>query len=215
MLLSQLFLWKFSLKAPSSNHYDPKWTEHLDYMWGNVLVENVWCFPALNFPNTRWWMKMASSQCWSFISALQVLPPPVLPLPAPVTPHPGGPHLQLRGHPDELPRVFCDSLAAHQGGSAEAVQGAARPAGKLRPLFLVARVDFEGSVTASGLTRQGTKSAPWASSEHFNQRQECVNTFASWFGYMPLVHSQLRLDPVLFKDQVSVFRKKYKDLERI
>ncbi|XP_011479447.1 exostosin-1c [Oryzias latipes] len=62
---------------------------------------------------------------------------------------------------------------------------------------------------------QGTKSAPWASSEHFNQRQECVNTFASWFGYMPLVHSQLRLDPVLFKDQVSVFRKKYKDLERI
>lgn len=31
---------------------------------------------------------------------------------------------------------------------------------------------------------------------------------------MPLVHSQFRLDPVLFKDQVSVLRKKYKDLER-
>ncbi|KAM4630664.1 exostosin-1c isoform 1-T2 [Polymixia lowei] len=61
---------------------------------------------------------------------------------------------------------------------------------------------------------QGTKSAPWANPEHFNQRQECVNTFASWFGYMPLVHSQFRLDPVLFKDQVSVLRKKYKDLER-
>lgn len=38
--------------------------------------------------------------------------------------------------------------------------------------------------------------------------------FANWFGYMPLVHSQFRLDPVLFKDQVSVLRKKYKDLER-
>uniref|UniRef100_A0A3Q3JNV6 Exostosin GT47 domain-containing protein n=1 Tax=Monopterus albus TaxID=43700 RepID=A0A3Q3JNV6_MONAL len=61
---------------------------------------------------------------------------------------------------------------------------------------------------------QGTKSVPWANPEHFNQRQECVNTFASWFGYMPLVHSQFRLDPVLFKDQVSVLRKKYKDLER-
>ncbi|CAL8299393.1 unnamed protein product [Lota lota] len=61
---------------------------------------------------------------------------------------------------------------------------------------------------------QGTKSAPWVNPEHFNQRQECINTFASWFGYMPLVHSQLRLDPVLFKDQVSVLRKKYKDLER-
>ncbi|XP_030267687.1 exostosin-1c [Sparus aurata] len=61
---------------------------------------------------------------------------------------------------------------------------------------------------------QGTKSVPWANPEHFNQRQECVNTFANWFGYMPLVHSQFRLDPVLFKDQVSVLRKKYKDLEK-
>uniref|UniRef100_A0AAQ4S292 Exostosin glycosyltransferase 1 n=1 Tax=Gasterosteus aculeatus aculeatus TaxID=481459 RepID=A0AAQ4S292_GASAC len=61
---------------------------------------------------------------------------------------------------------------------------------------------------------QSTKSVPWANPEHFNQRQECVNTFANWFGYMPLVHSQFRLDPVLFKDQVSVLRKKYKDLER-
>ncbi|KAI7798859.1 exostosin-1c, partial [Triplophysa rosa] len=62
---------------------------------------------------------------------------------------------------------------------------------------------------------QGSKTAPWANPEHFTQRQECVNTFASWFGYMPLVHSQFRLDPVLFKDHVSVFRKKYKDLERV
>lgn len=61
---------------------------------------------------------------------------------------------------------------------------------------------------------QGAKSVPWANPEHFNQRQECVNAFANWFGYMPLVHSQFRLDPVLFKDQVSVLRKKYKDLER-
>uniref|UniRef100_A0A3Q2D6X4 Exostosin-1c-like n=1 Tax=Cyprinodon variegatus TaxID=28743 RepID=A0A3Q2D6X4_CYPVA len=64
------------------------------------------------------------------------------------------------------------------------------------------------------LPPQGVNSAPWAHPEHFAQRQDCVNAFASWFGYMPLVHSQLRLDPVLFKDQVSVFRKRYKDLER-
>ncbi|XP_030645030.1 exostosin-1c [Chanos chanos] len=61
---------------------------------------------------------------------------------------------------------------------------------------------------------QSTKTAPWANPEHFSQRQECVNAFASWFGYMPLVHSQFRLDPVLFKDHVSVLRKRYKDLER-
>uniref|UniRef100_A0A8C6ZCW0 Exostosin like glycosyltransferase 1 n=1 Tax=Nothoprocta perdicaria TaxID=30464 RepID=A0A8C6ZCW0_NOTPE len=35
-----------------------------------------------------------------------------------------------------------------------------------------------------------------------------------WFGYMPLVSSQLRLDPVLFKDQVSILRKKYRHLEK-
>ncbi|XP_026558352.1 exostosin-like 1 [Pseudonaja textilis] len=56
--------------------------------------------------------------------------------------------------------------------------------------------------------------APSNSSLHFAQRQECVNRFAAWFGYMPLVHSQFRLDPVLFKDQVSVLRKKYRQLER-
>uniref|UniRef100_A0A8C3XN30 Exostosin GT47 domain-containing protein n=1 Tax=Chelydra serpentina TaxID=8475 RepID=A0A8C3XN30_CHESE len=48
----------------------------------------------------------------------------------------------------------------------------------------------------------------------FSQRQDCLNQFAAWFGYMPLVHSQLRLDPVLFKDQVSVLRKKYRHLEK-
>ncbi|XP_027720614.1 exostosin-like 1 isoform X3 [Vombatus ursinus] len=47
------------------------------------------------------------------------------------------------------------------------------------------------------------------------QLKNCINRFASWFGRMPLVHSQLRLDPVLFKDQVSVLRKKYRHLERL
>ncbi|XP_056651482.1 exostosin-like 1 isoform X2 [Monodelphis domestica] len=45
--------------------------------------------------------------------------------------------------------------------------------------------------------------------------RDCISKFASWFGHMPLVHSQLRLDPVLFKDQVSVLRKKYRHLERL
>uniref|UniRef100_A0A8C0F814 EXT1C protein n=1 Tax=Bubo bubo TaxID=30461 RepID=A0A8C0F814_BUBBB len=43
---------------------------------------------------------------------------------------------------------------------------------------------------------------------------DCLNQLADWFGYMPLVSSQLRLDPVLFKDQVSVLRKKYPRLEK-
>ncbi|NXA44265.1 EXT1B protein, partial [Eudromia elegans] len=43
---------------------------------------------------------------------------------------------------------------------------------------------------------------------------DCLDPLARWFGYMPLVSSQLRLDPVLFKDQVSVLRKKYPRLEK-
>ncbi|OWK54110.1 Exostosin-1c [Lonchura striata] len=53
-----------------------------------------------------------------------------------------------------------------------------------------------------------------AGPRRFSQRQDCLNQLADWFGYMPLVSSQLRLDPVLFKDQVSVLRKKYPSLER-
>ncbi|NXV96672.1 EXT1C protein, partial [Calonectris borealis] len=59
---------------------------------------------------------------------------------------------------------------------------------------------------------KGTAGA--AGSRCFSQRQDCLNQLVDWFGYMPLVPSQLRLDPVLFKDQVSVLRKKYPRLEK-
>ncbi|NXL89308.1 EXT1C protein, partial [Alectura lathami] len=51
-------------------------------------------------------------------------------------------------------------------------------------------------------------------SRRSSQQQDCLNQLADWFGSMPLVSSQLRLDPVLFKDQVSVLRKKYRQLEK-
>lgn len=62
---------------------------------------------------------------------------------------------------------------------------------------------------------QTSRASRWADPDHFAQRQTCMNKFASWFGSMPLVHSQMRLDPVLFKDQVSILRKKYRDIERL
>ncbi|KAI7806337.1 Exostosin-1a [Triplophysa rosa] len=62
---------------------------------------------------------------------------------------------------------------------------------------------------------QTSRASRWADPDHFAQRQTCMNTFASWFGTMPLVHSQMRLDPVLFKDQVSILRKKFRDIERL
>ena len=45
--------------------------------------------------------------------------------------------------------------------------------------------------------------------------QVCVNVFTAGFGYMPLVRSQVRLDPVLFKDPVSNLRKKYRKIELV
>ncbi|KAM5247127.1 exostosin-like 1 isoform 2-T2 [Ctenodactylus gundi] len=44
--------------------------------------------------------------------------------------------------------------------------------------------------------------------------QNCINQMALQFGHMPLISSRLRLDPVLFKDPVSVQRKKYRSLEK-
>jgi glucuronyl/N-acetylglucosaminyl transferase EXT1 len=53
--------------------------------------------------------------------------------------------------------------------------------------------------------------------DRFVQRQNCVATFSSAevFGYMPLVRSVVRHDPVLFKDNVSNKRKKYKQIETV
>ena len=46
-----------------------------------------------------------------------------------------------------------------------------------------------------------------------SQRQACTNAFTSIFGTMPLHYSMLRMDPSLFKDNVSILRKQYRKLE--
>ncbi|KAJ1531647.1 hypothetical protein ONE63_000318 [Megalurothrips usitatus] len=61
----------------------------------------------------------------------------------------------------------------------------------------------------------GGARSPWNDPDHFIQRQTCLNTFAAVFGYMPLLRSNMRLDPVLFKDPVSNMRKKYRQMELV
>ncbi|XP_016337984.1 exostosin-1 [Sinocyclocheilus anshuiensis] len=81
---------------------------------------------------------------------------------------------------------------------------------KLSPIKVTQKKQYKET-----MMQQGSKASRWADPDHFAQRQSCMNSFTSWFGFMPLLHSQLRLDPVLFKDQVSILRKKYRDIERL
>ena len=43
----------------------------------------------------------------------------------------------------------------------------------------------------------------------------CVSLLAGVFGYMPLVRSEVRMDPLLFRDDVATWRKKYRQLENL
>ncbi|XP_004592427.2 exostosin-like 1 [Ochotona princeps] len=78
---------------------------------------------------------------------------------------------------------------------------------KLPPIKVPhARWHQEAELSAPGGSGPGPESQPSA--------QDCINQVVEGFGYMPLVSSRLRLDPVLFKDPVSVQRKKYRSLEK-
>uniref|UniRef100_A0A3Q3Q805 Exostosin glycosyltransferase 1 n=1 Tax=Monopterus albus TaxID=43700 RepID=A0A3Q3Q805_MONAL len=84
-----------------------------------------------------------------------------------------------------------------------------------RPVLTDSCYPLSLSLLVFSSASQGSKASRWADPDHFAQRQTCMNTFSHWLGFMPLVHSQMRLDPVLFRDQVSILRKKYRDIERL
>uniref|UniRef100_A0A8C5DQ17 Exostosin-1b-like n=1 Tax=Gouania willdenowi TaxID=441366 RepID=A0A8C5DQ17_GOUWI len=81
---------------------------------------------------------------------------------------------------------------------------------KLPPIKVTQKKQYKETMMG-----QSSRASRWADPDHFAQRQTCMNKFSNWFGTMPLVHSQMRLDPILFKDQVSILRKKYRDIERL
>ena len=52
-----------------------------------------------------------------------------------------------------------------------------------------------------------------SSEEHFEQKQTCFREFLRIFGKAPLKYSAHKFDPLLYKDPVSNFRKRYRFLE--
>ncbi|KAL1465226.1 hypothetical protein WDU94_004813 [Cyamophila willieti] len=86
--------------------------------------------------------------------------------------------------------------------------------------FLVSHVTRRPPIKVTGRKHYkeisgGGSRSPWNDPDHFIQRQTCLNTFAAVFGYMPLLRSHMRLDPVLYKDPVSNLRKKYRQMELV
>ena len=61
----------------------------------------------------------------------------------------------------------------------------------------------------------GKLASRWDNSSHFQERQRCMNAFVDDFGTMPLQTSELRLDPLLFKDDVARFRKRYPNIDSV
>jgi glucuronyl/N-acetylglucosaminyl transferase EXT1 len=66
------------------------------------------------------------------------------------------------------------------------------------PLKLPQRNSSTKVDTVSSLAREGVA---------------CLNMAVNIFGEMPLLHSHVRLDPVLYRDNVSVYRKEYRKME--
>lgn len=81
---------------------------------------------------------------------------------------------------------------------------------KLPPIKVTQRKQYRDTMLTPSTS---ALAARWLSAEHFQQRQECLNLFSSVLGTMPLVRSQMRLDPVLYKDPVSNMRKRYRKIE--
>lgn len=46
------------------------------------------------------------------------------------------------------------------------------------------------------------------------ERATCLNMAVNAFGSMPLLWTHLRMDPVLYQDNVSMLRKEYRKMER-
>ena len=44
-------------------------------------------------------------------------------------------------------------------------------------------------------------------------RHQCLNRFVKQFGYMPLIHSEVQFDPLLYKSHVPLTKKKYRYME--
>ena len=85
--------------------------------------------------------------------------------------------------------------------------------------FLVSHVTRQPPITVAHRQSSSSRHGNWelfsstAESSSFYARQYCVRRLSEELGYMPLIRSSVRLEPLLHRDPVSVVRKKYRQME--
>lgn len=88
---------------------------------------------------------------------------------------------------------------------------------RLPPIKVTNKKQYKDSTASQEKPRavipSGGVISEWYNPKHFADRQTCMLRFVEWFGYMPLMYSETRLDPALFKDKVSIARKRYPKIE--
>jgi len=107
---------------------------------------------------------------------------------------------------ENLPRSLASTIESYRGCEHLLMNFLVSHVTKRPPVKVTQRKKFKESVASRDVTEETVK---------FNEKQTCMNIFFSGFGYMPLVKSWLRLDPVLFKDPVSNLRKKFRKMELV
>jgi len=82
--------------------------------------------------------------------------------------------------------------------------------------FLASHVTRRPPITVAGRPMSSGRrdnAPPSSETPSFYRRQYCIRRFTEQFGYMPLLRSSVRFEPLLHRDPVSVFRKKYRQME--
>ena len=80
--------------------------------------------------------------------------------------------------------------------------------------FLVSHLTREAPIKVSQRKKTTNQSVLGLSGGTFSDSQKCFQNLNYTFNYLPLVKSQLRLDPLLFKDDVASMRKRYRKMEQ-
>lgn len=83
-----------------------------------------------------------------------------------------------------------------------------------KPPILVAHSrHFDPGEVDKTISGQRYVDSPKRKADRFKQKRRCFQELTRVFGRMTLKKSVYKLDPLLFKDPISNFRKRYRDLE--